>query len=274
MRAVAPCEGVGMLFGDKALIGVIHLPPLPGAPRAERTMPELRDGVARDAAALAAAGFDAVLIENFGDAPFLKGSVGAETVACMSVLAEVARAESGLPLGVNVLRNDAVAALAVAVATGARFIRVNVLVGARVTDQGIIEGAAAELLRARRSLGAQDVKIVADIDVKHSAPMGEASLSRTLDEARDAVQRALADALVVTGAHTGGAPDETQLAALREALPHTPLWVGSGAREETLSAWLERADAVIVGSALRVDGRAGGPVDAARARSFALARGR
>lgn len=273
LRAVAPCDSLAMLFGDKALIGVIHLPALPGAPGSARTLPELREGVARDASALAAAGFDAVLIENFGDAPFLKGPVGPETVACMTVLAEVARAESGLPLGVNVLRNDAVSALAVAVATSARFIRVNVLVGARVTDQGIIEGVAAELLRARRAYGAQDVKIIADVDVKHSAPLGESSLTRTLDEARDAVHRALADALVVTGSHTGGAPDETQLAALREALPHTPLWIGSGAREDTLPAWLQRADAVIVGSALRADGRAGGPIDAARAASFARARG-
>lgn len=274
LRAVASCDSLAMLFGDKALIGVIHLPALPGAPRAERTLSELREGVARDAAALAAAGFDAVLIENFGDAPFLKGPVGPETVACMTALAEVARAESGLPLGVNVLRNDAVSALAVAVATSARFIRVNVLVGARVTDQGIIEGVAAELLRARRAFGAQDVKIIADVDVKHSAPLGESSLTRTLDEARDAVHRALADALVVTGAHTGGAPDETQLAALREALPHTPLWIGSGVRADTLTAWLERADAVIVGSALRADGRAGGPIDPTRAIAFAAARGR
>jgi membrane complex biogenesis BtpA family protein len=273
LRAVASCDSLPMLFGDKALIGVIHLPALPGAPRAARTLAELREGVARDASALAAAGFDAVLIENFGDAPFLKGPVGPETVACMTALAEVARVESGLPLGVNVLRNDAVSALAVAVATSARFIRVNVLVGARVTDQGIIEGVAAELLRARRAFGAQDVKIIADVDVKHSAPLGESSLTRTLDEARDAVHRAFADALVVTGAHTGGAPDETQLAALREALPHTPLWIGSGVREDTLTGWLQRADAVIVGSALRVDGRAGGPIDAARAASFARARG-
>ncbi|MEZ4393444.1 MAG: BtpA/SgcQ family protein [Polyangiales bacterium] len=150
-----------MLIGAKALIGVIHLPALPGAPLSELGMRELRDRVARDASALAAAGFDAALIENYGDAPFLQGPAGPETIACMAVLAEIARKESGLPLGVNVLRNDALGALAVAVATEARFVRVNILVGARVTDQGIIEGAAATLLRARRQLGALDVKIVA-----------------------------------------------------------------------------------------------------------------
>lgn len=267
-------SSVEMLIGAKALIGVVHLPALPGAPLSELAMPELRERVARDVGALAEAGFDAVLIENFGDIPFLKGPVGPETIACMAVLAEVARRESGLPLGVNVLRNDAVGALAIALATDARFVRVNVLVGARVTDQGIIEGAAAALLRARRAMGSRDVKIVADIDVKHSAPLGVGSLARTLDEARDAVSRGMADALVVTGAHTGGAPDETLLAALREALPHTPRWVGSGALPETLDSWLDRADAVIVGSALRADGRAGGPIDSARAKHFVAARTR
>lgn len=262
-----------MLIGAKALIGVIHLPALPGAPFSELGMHELRERVAKDASALAAAGFDAVILENFGDAPFLKGPAGPETIACMAVLAEIARKESGLPLGVNVLRNDALGALAVAVATEARFIRVNILVGARVTDQGIIEGAAASLLRARRQVGARDVKIIADVDVKHSAPLGVGSLERTLDEARDAVERGKADAIVVTGSHTGGAPDETLLAALRESLPNTPLWVGSGARPETLQRWLERADAVIVGSALRADGRAGGPIDLDRATTFAKSRG-
>ncbi|MEZ4393445.1 MAG: BtpA/SgcQ family protein [Polyangiales bacterium] len=109
--------------------------------------------------------------------------------------------------------------------------------------------------------------------MKHSSPLGVGSLERTLEEARDAVERAMADAVVVTGAHTGDAPDETLLAALRESLPSTPLWVGSGARPETLPRWLERADAVIVGSALRADGRAGGPIDLDRATAFANSRG-
>lgn len=261
-----------MWNGKKALVGVIHLPALPGAPRSTRPMAEIREQTARDAEALARAGFDGVIVENFGDAPFLKGPAAPETLACMAILADTARAASGLPLGVNVLRNDALGALGVAVATGARFIRVNVLVGARVTDQGVIEGDAAALLRARMALRANDIEIIADVDVKHSAPLGAASVERSLDEARDAVERALADALIVTGSHTGGAPDGALLSALRAAMPATSLWIGSGVRADTLRAWLQHADAVIVGSALRADGRAGGPVDPQRAAEFARAR--
>ena len=256
--------------GAKALLGVIHLPPLPGAPRYDGDMAALRARTARDAEALAAAGFDAVLVENFGDAPFFRGRVPAETVAAMAVLADEARRASGLPLGVNVLRNDGLSALAVAAATGARFVRVNVLVGARVTDQGVIASEAAELLRLRRSLDAQRVSLVADVGVKHSAPLaGHGSLE---EEAVEAVERSLADALVVTGARTGEEASEADVARVRAASHGRPVWLGSGVRAETLGRWLSLADGVIVGSDLRDGGRAGGPFDPARAKRFAAAR--
>lgn len=256
--------------GAKALLGVIHLPPLPGAPRYDGDMAALRARTARDAEALAAAGFDAVLVENFGDAPFFRGRVPAETVAAMAVLADEARRASGLPLGVNVLRNDGLSALAVAAATGARFVRVNVLVGARVTDQGVIASEAAELLRLRRSLDAQRVSLVADVGVKHSAPLaGHGSLE---EEAVEAVERSLADALVVTGARTGEEASEADVARVKAASHGRPVWLGSGVRAETLGRWLSLADGVIVGSDLRDGGRAGGPIDPARAKRFAAAR--
>jgi membrane complex biogenesis BtpA family protein len=233
-------------------------------------MAALRARTARDAEALAAAGFDAVLVENFGDAPFFRGRVPAETVAAMAVLADEARRASGLPLGVNVLRNDGLSALAVAAATGARFVRVNVLVGARVTDQGVIASEAAELLRLRRSLDAQRVSLVADVGVKHSAPLaGHGSLE---EEAVEAVERSLADALVVTGARTGEEASEADVARVRAASHGRPVWLGSGVRAETLGRWLSLADGVIVGSDLRDGGRAGGPIDPARAKRFAAAR--
>lgn len=256
--------------GAKALLGVIHLPPLPGAPRYDGDMAALRARTARDAEALAAAGFDAVLVENFGDAPFFRGRVPAETVAAMAVLADEARRVSGLPLGVNVLRNDGLSALAVAAATGARFVRVNVLVGARVTDQGVIASEAAELLRLRRALDAQRVSLVADVGVKHSAPLaGHGSLE---EEAVEAVERSLANALVVTGARTGEEASEADVARVKAASHGRPVWLGSGVRAETLGRWLSLADGVIVGSDLREGGRAGGPIDPARARRFAAAR--
>lgn len=255
----------------KLLVGVIHLPPLPGAPRFGGDFPAVLDGAAHDAEALAAAGFDAVIVENFGDAPFFRGDVPPETVAAMTLACAAARRASALPLGVNVLRNDGEAALAVAAATGARFVRINVLVGARVTDQGLVEGDAARVLRARARMGADAVGIAADVDVKHSVPLGARALSPE-DEALEAVERALADAVIVTGGRTGSEADRGVIERVRATIGHAPVWLGSGARHDTLKSWLHVVDGVIVGSALRADGRAGGPIDAARAREFAARR--
>jgi membrane complex biogenesis BtpA family protein len=266
-----PCTAPMDTFAaPHSLIAVIHLPALPGAPRYGGSMSAVLDRVARDAETIARAGFDAVIVENFGDAPFFRDRVGSETVAAMALCGERARRASGLPLGINVLRNDGRAALAVAAATEARFIRVNVLVGARVTDQGVIEGDAAELLRARASLGLSHVKIVADVDVKHSSPLGSLSIT---DEAIEAVERALADVVIVSGSRTGEEASRDIVLSVRSVVD-APVWVGSGVRADTVADWLTAAHGVIVGSALRADGRAGGPIDLDRARAFVAARPR
>jgi len=232
-------------------------------------MSALIEGAVRDAEHLAHAGFDAVLIENFGDVPFYRDAVPPETIASMAVLGDAVRRASGLPLGINVLRNDALAALAIAVATQARFIRVNVLVGARVTDQGIVQSDAARIARVRVALGARDVAVIADVDVKHSAPLSAIPVD---DEALEAHERALADVIVVTGSRTGQAAERDTLLAVRSR-SGAPVWLGSGVRADTLAGWLAVADGVIVGSALRADGRAGGPIDPVRAKVFVQARG-
>lgn len=230
------------------------------APIVERTL--------RDAEALAYAGFDAVLVENFGDAPFFRESVPAETIAAMAVLADAARRASGLSLGVNVLRNDAAAAVAIAAATQASFVRANVLVGARVTDQGVVQSEAARVLRLRAALLAQNVGLVADVDVKHSVALGTAAID---DEALEARERALADVLVVTGPRTGSPAERESVFAVKHATT-APVWLGSGVTADDLRDWLAVADGVIVGSALRSDGRAGGSIDRERAKHFADAR--
>lgn len=252
------------------LIGVIHLPALPGAPRYAGSMTAIFEQCRRDGEVLAAAGFDAVMVENFGDAPFFRGSVPSETVASMAVCCELVRRTSGLALGVNVLRNDGEAALSVAAASGAQFVRVNILVGARVTDQGVIETSAASLLRKRKFLGLESVRIVADVDVKHSVPLGTGAID---DEAIEAVERGLADAVVVSGSRTGEEASRDAVLAVRAAV-RAPVWMGSGVRAETLSDWLSVASGVIVGSDLRANGRAGGPIDRARAEAFVAARKR
>lgn len=256
-------------FSDrKPLVGVIHLPALPGAPLHSETMPGLVDAAERDATHLAEAGFDAVLIENFGDVPFYRDAVPPETIAAMAVIGDAVRRASGLILGVNVLRNDAVAALGIAVATQARFVRVNVIVGARVTDQGIVQSDAARVARVRVALGAKDVALLADVDVKHSVAIAPI---RVDDEAIEAQERSLADVIVVTGPRTGTPAERDSLLAVKASVG-VPVWLGSGVTAQTLARWLEVADGVIVGSALRANGRAGGPIDLDRAKTFVKAR--
>lgn len=249
------------------LCGVLHLPPLPGSPRASDGAAATARAAARDARLLVAAGFDLVIVENFGDAPFFRDAVPAITIAAMTACALAVReACPQLALGINVLRNDAASALAIAVAVGASCVRVNVLSGARVTDQGVIEGRAAELLRLRRELGGDGVEVWADVAVKHSAPLAARELG---EETRDLVQRALADAVLVTGSGTGEAVDMERLALVRAAAGRAPVLVASGATVESLPGLARACDGVIVGSALRADGRAGGPVDGEAARRFA-----
>lgn len=255
-----------------ALVGVIHLPPLPGSPRAVRragAMSRIVEGVQRDVAALARAKYDAVIIENFGDAPFEPGAVSPITIAAMTScvrVAALAGRDGRLAVGVNVLRNDVRAALAIAAATETSFVRVNVHVGAVVSDQGIIEGRAHETMRERVAWGATNVKIWADVDVKHAAPLGQ----RPVEEvAKDAVLRGLADAVLVTGAATGAKVDGDTLARVRSAT-RAPIYVASGAVPEDLPRLRELgANGVIVGSHLRRGGKPGGPIDPARALSFA-----
>jgi len=181
------------------VVGMVHLPPLPGAPQADGGLGAVLERAVADARALEAGGADGVLVENFGDAPFHPDDVPKHTVAAMTRAATAVADAVEVPLGVNVLRNDAEAALSVAAAAGGEFVRVNVHAGARVTDQGVLEGRAHETLRLREALDA-DVAVWADVDVKHSAPLGEASVA---GELRDVRERGLADAVVVSGPATG-----------------------------------------------------------------------
>lgn len=259
-------------FGERAVFGMVHLLPLPGAPLHGGSLQAVLDAALRDAVAIAAGGCDGVIVENFGDKPFTKGRVASETVAAMTrVIAEIVRAVP-MAVGVNVLRNDAHSALAVAAATGAAFIRVNIHTGAMLTDQGVIEGEAYETLRRRAAIAPQ-VAIFADHQVKHAVALGAVD---ALQSAKDLRLRGLADALIVTGAETGAAPDAARLQAMRSAVD-APLLIGSGLTAENASSFAE-ADAAIVGTAIKRDARVDAEVDEARAarivRAFKGADGR
>ncbi len=250
-------------------IGVIHLPPLPGSPGASRFDPASaleRAGLlaVTEARALEKAGFEGIIIENFGDAPFYRSEVPPETVVAMSVISAAVREATRLPIGINILRNDARSALAVAAITGADFIRVNVLSGVMATDQGIIEGSAAMLIRERERLHAGHVAILADVHVKHAKSLSSDDLALAIEETAG---RGGADGVIVTGSTTGRAPSGADLSIAARAAKEcgVPLFIGSGLQATNLPA---PAIGLIVGSTLRRAGRAGAPLDPARMRAF------
>jgi len=253
------------IFGAvRPLIGMVHLPPLPGSPRWAGSMGPVLDRAVTDAAALEASGFDGVLVENFQDVPFYPDQVPPETVAAMAVcVREVVRAVK-LPVGVNVLRNDAAAAMAIACVGGARFVRVNVHTGVMAADQGLLTGRPHETLRLRRALGA-GVAIIADVWVKHAAPFPGCSLEQA---AEDTYLRGLADALIVTGAGTGKTTDPALVDVVKAAVPEAPVLIGSGITPGTISEALAVADGAIVGSSVCLGGIAGAGIDPERARKL------
>lgn len=257
-----------MFDSTTPLIGMVHLPPLPGAPRFEGDRKQLRSEALTDALALVEAGFDALLVENHGDEPYYPDDVPNHVVSELTATVQELGIAIDHPFGVNVLRNDARAAVAVAAATGGSFVRVNVHTGARATDQGHIEGRAHETLRLRDCLDA-DVAILADVAVKHSAGLD----GRPLDVvARETIDRGLADGLVVSGEETGRPPAEDRLQTVidgrDEATREAPVFIGSGLTAEYAGELLKLADGAIVGTALKQDGETANRVDPERAAAF------
>jgi membrane complex biogenesis BtpA family protein len=251
----------------RALIGMVHLLPLPGSPRWGGSLDAVIDHALADARALEAGGFHACLVENFGDAPFSPDRADPASVAAVAVVATEVRRAVRLTVGINVLKNDAQAALAVATATGAAFVRVNVHVGAVVADQGVIQGDAYHTLRYRRLLGAA-VRLFVDVGGKHAVPLAPVELEQV---ARDAAYRGLADALVVSGVATGAPTPLGDVRRVRGAVPDRPIVVGSGVEPESVRDLLGVADAAIVGTWVKRDGRTSGPVDPARVAALARA---
>lgn len=252
---------------EKVLIGVVHLRPLPGAPRWQGNLSEVIQFAEADARAYERGGAHAIFIENFGDVPFTKLSAGPETVAAMAAAGCAVRAAVKLPIGFNVLRNDACGALALCAACGGSFIRVNVHTGAMLTDQGVIEGDAYGTLRYRARL-CPAVQIFADVHVKHAVPLGQQSLEVS---AIDTVTRGLADALIVSGVGTGAAAELAEVERVRRACSGARILIGSGVTAANVRAYLRFADGVIVGSSLKGGGKLANPVDRKRVRALVKA---
>lgn len=246
------------------IIGVVHLLPLPAAPRWGGDLQAIIDRAEREAAALSAGGVDGIIVENFFDAPFRKDRVDPAVVSAMTTIVNRLMGLVAQPIGINVLRNDALSAMAIASCTGAKFIRVNVFTNAMITDQGIIEGCAHELLRYRRELNS-DVKILADVLVKHAHPLGTTNLTLAV---RETLERGLADGVILSGMATGMPPTLEDLELAKRAAGKKPVFIGSGADWENISELMTAADGAIVSSSLKRRGNIESPIDPIRVGQF------
>ncbi|MBD2517445.1 BtpA/SgcQ family protein [Nostoc sp. FACHB-973] len=246
------------------IIGVVHLLPLPTSPRWGGSLKAVIDRAEQEAAALASGGVDGIIVENFFDAPFTKNQVDPVVVSAMTMVVQRIQNLVTLPVGLNVLRNDGKSAMAIASCVQAQFIRVNVLTGVMATDQGLIEGEAHQLLRYRRELGS-DVKILADVLVKHARPLSSPNLTVAV---KDTIERGLADGVILSGWATGSPPNLEDLELACGAAAGTPVFIGSGANWENIDTLMQAADGVIVSSSLKRHGRIDQPIDPIRVSQF------
>lgn len=249
---------------ENPIIGVVHLLPLPTSPRWGGSLKAVIDRAEQEATALASGGVDGIIVENFFDAPFPKNCVDPAVVSAMSLVVQRLMQLVTLPIGVNVLRNDAQSAMAIASCVQAQFIRVNVLTGVMATDQGLIEGQAHQLLRYRRELGSE-VKILADVLVKHARPLGSPNLTTAVQET---IERGLADGVILSGWATGSPPSLEDLELASAAANGTPVFIGSGANWENIPQLIQAADGVIVSSSLKRRGQIEQPIDPIRVSQF------
>jgi hypothetical protein len=249
---------------NNPIIGVVHLLPLPTSARWGGNLKAVIARAEQEATALAAGGVDGIIIENFFDAPFVKDSVDPAVVSAMTLIVDRLKDLVMLPIGINVLRNDAQSAMAIAACVEAQFIRVNVLTGVMATDQGLIEGKAHQLLRYRRELGVE-VAILADVLVKHARPLGTPNLTTAV---QDTIERGLADAVILSGWATGSPPSLEDLELAAAAAGNTPVFIGSGASWENIAQLMQAADGAIVASSLKRQGKIEETIDPIRVAQF------
>jgi len=272
----APSQPIGQVAGNalqeifgtsQAIIGVVHLAPLPGSPRFDGEAVEaIYQRGLDDARAYLAGGCNGVIVENHGDVPFSKpDAIGPETAAHMSVVSDRIRRELGRPIGINVLANAAIPALAVASASGAAFVRVNQWANAYVANEGFVEGEAARAMRYRAALRAKGVRIFTDAHVKHGAHAIVAD--RPVEEQVKDLVFFDADVVIATGQRTGHAAELSYIRMIKEAA-NLPTLVGSGVTQENIGDILSVADGVIVASSLKHEGVWWNSVDPQRVKAF------
>ena len=259
---------IDSLFGvPHALIGVVHLRALPGTPAGELEIPAITAIAVEEARQYEAAGFHGLMIENTHDRPYLKAGVTPEITAAMAVIGAEVRRATKLPLGIQVLAGANSSALAVALACGASFVRVEGFVFAHVADEGLIEASAGALLRYRRAIGAEHIRVFADVKKKHSAHAITADID--IAETAKAAEFFLVDGVIVTGVATGEPAEPDEVNAVCRAV-NVPTIVGSGITTENLPHYAE-AEALIVGSWIKQDGLWSNPIDPDRTHALVRA---
>ncbi|MCK6548952.1 BtpA/SgcQ family protein [Myxococcota bacterium] len=251
--------------GPSRVVAMIHVGALPGTPRASAPIDALVERAVAEARVYRDAGVDAILVENMHDVPYLKGGVGPEITAAMTRLAHAVKVEARLPTGIQILAAANREALAVALAAGLDFVRVEGFVFAHVADEGWIDGCAGALLRYRRAIGAEHVAVLADIKKKHSSHAVTADVS--LEETAHAAELFAADGVIVTGAATGMEASVDEVRAVR-ATVHLPVLVGSGVTTDNVHRYLPHTSGLIIGSHFKAGGRWDAPVDPARVGAF------
>jgi membrane complex biogenesis BtpA family protein len=256
-------------FDGKPIIGMIHLPALPGAPQNDKSMEELTEFAVSEATRLETAGLDGAVVENAGDAPFFRDKAPPVTISAMATIVGEVKRRTSMKIGVNILRNCCLEALSVAFAGQADFIRCNVVIGAYVTDQGIIQGCAAELARMRASLPRR-IHVFGDVHVKHSYPLFNVPIE---DAARDLAERGGVDGVIVSGSRSPDPPSFETLKLVSEAV-ESPVIVGSGIDLDNVSEFYERSAGVILGEVDFKTGRiwGGASDEAAYARAVSTCR--
>lgn len=252
---------------NKTIIGMVHVAALPGTPRNSENIAEIVSEALRDALLLAEGGVDAIMIENMHDRPYLNRISGPEIVSAMTAVAVELRRNIRLPLGIQILAGANKAALAVALAAGFDFIRAEGFVFGHLADEGWMDSDAGELLRFRKQIGAEHIKIFTDIKKKHSSHAVSADVS--IAETAKAAEFFLSDGVIVTGAATGEKASVDEVKEVKQAVK-VPVIIGSGIDAGNIHEYLDFADAFIVGSSLKIDGNWENPVDPERVRNLML----
>ena len=247
----------------KIIIGMLHLLPLPGSPNYSGSIDDVLDRAKSDLENLLEGGFTKVNIENYGDIPFPKKPSSPVTISSFTKIVTKLEQEFDFDFGIQVMRNDALSGMSIAHVTGASFIRVNVLTGAMIAEEGIVEGDARSLIELRKKLNS-DVKVYADVLVKHAVPLGNQDLRLT---AKATVERNMADGIIITGDITGEEASVDDLINLKDEIDK-PILVGSGINKDNVNNYLKYCDGVIVGTSLKENNMTNNPVSKENVREF------